>query len=134
MTNPSPNGGNGHGADGRFARGNPGGPGNPYAARVAAIRTLMLDSVTDDDLKQVVAKLVEMATGGDLAAIRELFDRTLGKSVAGVEASQLQQTLAVPVLGPAEREKLIQKIMRAARDAGDIDESGDDRGCDESAA
>ena len=52
--------------------------------RTAAIRGLLLDAVTDDDLRAVIAKLVEMAKGGDLAAIRELLDRMIGKPVAGV--------------------------------------------------
>jgi hypothetical protein len=36
---PSPNGFNGNAKDakGRFAKGNPGGPGNPLAARVGAL-------------------------------------------------------------------------------------------------
>jgi hypothetical protein len=40
---------------------------------------MLLEALTDDDLQAVVGKLVEMAKGGELAAIRELFDRTLGK-------------------------------------------------------
>ncbi len=38
MTTPSTNGSNGRDAGGRFASGNRGGPGNPYAKRTAAIR------------------------------------------------------------------------------------------------
>ena len=86
MTKPSPNGANGRESNGRFAPGNAGGPGNPHAARVAAIRSLLLDSVTDDDLRQVVAKLVEMAKSGDMAAIRELFDRLFGRPTTPIVA------------------------------------------------
>lgn len=83
---PSPNGSNGQRANGRFAKGNPGGPGNPYAKRTAAIRGLLLDAVTDDDLRAVIAKLVAMARGGDLAAIQALFDRLFGKAVTPIAA------------------------------------------------
>lgn len=82
MGTPSLNGSNGRSADGRFGRGNPGGPGNPYAKHTAQLRALLLESVTDDDLCAVIAKLVAMAKEGNLAAIRELLDRTLGRPLA----------------------------------------------------
>jgi 5-hydroxyisourate hydrolase-like protein (transthyretin family) len=44
----------------------------------------MLDAVTAEDIRAVVAKLIEQAKAGDLAAIREVLDRTLGKPLAGV--------------------------------------------------
>lgn len=81
---PSANGSNGRGTGGRFAAGNAGGPGNPHAARVAQLRATLLAAVTDDDIRAIVATLVAQAKGGDLAAIRELLDRLLGKPLAGV--------------------------------------------------
>jgi len=48
---PSPIGSNGRGSDGRFAKGNPGGPGNPFARQVAALRQNMLDAVTGEDIR-----------------------------------------------------------------------------------
>lgn len=43
---PTPNGSLGRDlTSGRFTTGNPGGPGNPYARRVAAMRTQLLDAV-----------------------------------------------------------------------------------------
>lgn len=83
---PSPNGSNGkRDASGRFAAGNPGGPGNPYARQVAQLRAVILDAVTEDDLKAIVAGLIERAKDGDLAAAQELFNRLLGKPPAGVD-------------------------------------------------
>ena len=90
MATPSPNGANGRGADGRFARGNCGGPGNPHAQRTARLRAMLLDSVSDDDFTTVVGKLVAMAKGGDLAAIRELLDRMMGKPKATIELEQAE--------------------------------------------
>ncbi|MBI4717157.1 MAG: hypothetical protein HY763_05075 [Planctomycetes bacterium] len=77
--NPSPNGDNGRDAAGRFAPGNAGGPGNPRARHSAALRRALLEAVSDDDIRLVVEKLVELAKAGDLAAIRELLDRTIGR-------------------------------------------------------
>ncbi len=66
-------------ASGKFARGNPGGPGNPNAQRTADLRALLMQTVTENDLRTVLNKLVRLAKGGDLAAIRELLDRVFGK-------------------------------------------------------
>ena len=76
---PSANGANGRDGQGRFALGNPGGPGNPLAKRVAHARATIHETVSDDDLRDVIRALVELAKGGDLAAIREVFDRLCGK-------------------------------------------------------
>ena len=79
MTNaPSPNGRDGQG---RFAPGWKGGPGNPHAAQVARLRVEMLNAVTPDDMRAIVSRLVQLAKGGDVRAIKELLDRTLGRPV-----------------------------------------------------
>ncbi len=83
-TLPSPNGSNGRGAGGRFTKGNPGGPGNPHARHVAAIRSVLMSAVSDDDLVQMVRALVKKAKGGDVLAAREVLDRMLGKAKVAV--------------------------------------------------
>ena len=81
-TSPSPNGANGRDRSGRFAAGNPGGPGNPQAKHVAALRGALLRSVKAVDVEAIIAKLVEAAKTGDTVAAREILDRTIGKPVA----------------------------------------------------
>lgn len=76
---PSINGPNGRDTNGRFATGNVGGPGNPHVRRVAALRAALLDAVTDDDVRKIVAALVKAAKAGDTVAAREVLDRTIGK-------------------------------------------------------
>ena len=71
---------NGRTARGRFAQGNPGGPGNPYARRTAALRSALLDAVTEADIRAVARALVKRAKAGEITAIRELLDRLLGKA------------------------------------------------------
>ena len=75
------NGSNGRGTNGRFAPGNPGGPGNPFVKRAAELRSVLHAAVTDDDLTAVMSKLVSLAKDGDIAAIKLLLDRTIGKPV-----------------------------------------------------
>jgi uncharacterized protein YjcR len=69
-------------ADGRFAKGNVGGPGNPNAAHVARLRKALFEAVTEDDLKAIIQKMVEKAKEGDIAAAKEVIERLLGKPVA----------------------------------------------------
>jgi len=82
MSKPSTNGANGaNGRDGRgrFAKGNAGGPGNPMAGKIAKLRAALIRSVGQKDLREVVAALLAKAKQGDVAAAKELFDRTLGR-------------------------------------------------------
>lgn len=76
---PIANGNNGRSPNGRFTSGNQGGPGNPYARRVADLRKKFLSCVTDDDLSDVVQSLVLRAKDGDLGATKLLLQYTLGR-------------------------------------------------------
>lgn len=76
---PSLNGPNGRDKRGRFAAGNPGGPGNPHIAKTAKLRAKLLEAVTPSDIEAIIKQLVTMARGGEISAIRELLDRVLGK-------------------------------------------------------
>ena len=70
---------NGRTPRGQFAKGNPGGPGNPYARRTAALRSALLDAVTEADIRAVARALVKRAKDGEVPAVRELLDRLLGR-------------------------------------------------------
>jgi len=79
---PSPNGDNGdRDAAGRFAKGNAGGPGNPFARATARLRAELVASVEPADIREVVGVLIGKAKAGDMAAVRELLDRAIGKPV-----------------------------------------------------
>lgn len=67
------------GPGGRFAKGNREGRGNPLAGRAAKIRAVLLQQLTPARAKEIAKALIEQASQGDMAAIRELFDRTIGR-------------------------------------------------------
>ncbi|MCH8269929.1 MAG: hypothetical protein IH985_01780 [Planctomycetes bacterium] len=93
MTNaPSPNGPFNRNPGGRFVYGNPGGPGNPHAAQVARLRAALLAAVSEQDMTAIIARLVQLAKDGDVRAIKELLDRTLGRPV---EADLLERLSAL---------------------------------------
>ena len=76
---PLPNGPIGRDGAGRFKIGWKGGPGNPYAKKTAALRKALLAGVGTKDMRAVVAALLNKAKDGDVPAVRELLERTLGK-------------------------------------------------------
>lgn len=71
-----------NGNKGRFPKGNPGGPGNPHARAVHRLRSALLKAITPDDVKKMVAVLIRKAKKGDVIAIKELLDRTVGRPSA----------------------------------------------------
>lgn len=71
---------NGRDPNGRFTSGNPGGPGNPHAGQVSKLRAAILAAVDEGDIEAIIAQLVCKAREGDLAAAREVLDRTIGKA------------------------------------------------------
>src|SRR5688572_822529 len=85
------NNADGRDGSGRFAPGNKGGPGNPFARKVGLLRSALLETVTEDDMKAVAVKLVEMARAGHLPAIKELLERTLGRPIEADFLERLEQ-------------------------------------------
>ena len=71
--------------EGKFAPGYKGGPGNPHIAKVAEIRKQMYEVLTPR-IPAIIAKLAEMAEDGNIYAIKEVLDRSLGKPQQTIEA------------------------------------------------
>src|SRR5262245_39891178 len=64
--------------DGKFARGNRGGPGNPFARRTAALRKLFLET-SEERWPKVIDALFEKAEAGCVEACKVVVQYTLGK-------------------------------------------------------
>src|SRR5438132_4508026 len=79
----------GHEANGRFARGNPGGPGNPYARRVAALRKVLLDRLTEQDLLAITEALLAKAKEGSVGAAKLLSAYGIGKPASAPDPDRL---------------------------------------------
>jgi hypothetical protein len=79
-TAPSTHGGDGRRPDGKFAQGNRLGRGNPLAGRAARIRAVLLRELTPTAARKIARELIRKAESGDLAAAREILDRTIGKA------------------------------------------------------
>src|SRR5437899_6431013 len=79
----------GHDAKGRFARGNPGGPGNPYARQVAQLRKVILNRLTEEDLLAVTEALLAKAKEGRVGAAKLLLAYALGKPASSPDPDRL---------------------------------------------
>jgi hypothetical protein len=84
---------------GRFGKGNPGGPGNPFAKKTAMLRAYLINYVTEEDLQEVAEKLLDLAKSGIIPAVKILFAYVLGKPRAVAEEDLfelLSDELATP--------------------------------------
>lgn len=71
----------GHDNKGRFTAGNKCSRGR----KVTELRRALLDAVTPEDIKEIVAAVVEKAKQGDMQAISLLLDRCIGKAMSAQE-------------------------------------------------
>jgi hypothetical protein len=99
-SSPSPNGEQtGRDPRGRFARGNAGGPGNPFAAEVGKRRARLMKAIKVKDIDQAVKVMREvMSRGKDsdrLAAAKLLLDRAIGPIVEADVIERLEHLEAV---------------------------------------
>jgi hypothetical protein len=104
----------GRDAQGRFAKGYRGGPGNPYARRVAALRTALLDMVSAADMRIIALRLRLQAQAGDLPSIKLLLLYALGKPAEQTDPDTLDvnewQTYQDGLVRPEEVTALMQRL------------------------
>jgi hypothetical protein len=81
----------GRGPDGKFVKGNKGGPGNPFARKIAAMRRAFFDAVTEEDLATIAQAMIEKAKAGDVAAARLVVQYTLGRPAEAVDPDRLDE-------------------------------------------
>lgn len=76
----------------RFQPGNTLGRGNSHTQRQHELRKLFVGLVTEDDVRNALNKLLEKVAEGDVVAIREFLDRTIGKAapIDGDESNQVR--------------------------------------------
>ncbi len=65
---------------GRFTKNNPGGPGNPYARKIAALRQSLIKHLGPRELYEIVRLLVGQAMCGNIESTKVLFQYVIGKA------------------------------------------------------
>jgi len=102
-------------ARGRFAPGNAGGPGNPHAKATARLRAALMRAITPSDVEAAISQLVAKAREGDLAAIKELLDRGVGRAQPAREPMVLDVGDVVDLEGAT---RAAGSILRAMAEGG----------------
>jgi hypothetical protein len=72
-----------------FAAGHAGGAVNPFARRVAGLRTAMVSAVSDEDMVAITARLVRDARDGNNTATKLLFQYVVGRPGPAVDPDRL---------------------------------------------
>ncbi len=105
---PSPAASNGRDSQGRFTPNNTFGKGNPHAKRVQEVRSALMSAVTDEDVKAIVAKMVERAKNGDVAAAKEVLDRLVGRPASPVVIGEPEDAGAYDASHPSASIQALQ--------------------------
>lgn len=77
--------------------GRPKGSLNPETIRKMKARAI-LQKMIEDEIAPLAKVLVEKGKGGDVVAIKELFDRAFGKPVQAVNGGEDDQGEVIPLL------------------------------------
>ena len=80
-TGAKPQAGDGRDARGRFAPGNPGGPGRRFAHMSDAFRKILLGSLTPGEVRRIAQVLMDNAREGDVDAAKLILQICLGEPV-----------------------------------------------------
>src|SRR5881227_1150335 len=79
----------GHEPNGQFARGNKGGPGNPFARQVAKLRKVIINRLTEEDLLAITEALLAKAKEGSVGAAKLLLAYGIGKPASAPDPDRL---------------------------------------------
>jgi hypothetical protein len=77
--------------EGRYRKGNKGGPGNPFARQVALLRKAALEAVSEEDIRGIMHALKEKALAGDIAAAKLVLAYGAGKPTPSPDPDTLDQ-------------------------------------------
>jgi hypothetical protein len=76
-------------ANGRFAPGNPGGPGNPFGRQVVGLKKVVLTKITEERMGEMVEVMFARAIAGDMTAARILMQYSLGKPAEAIDPDRV---------------------------------------------
>ena len=77
------------GENGRFLKGNAGGPGSPYVKQVAALKASLYEALTPADINAIMQRMLAEAVAGNVPAARLVLEYSVGKPLPGSTASAL---------------------------------------------
>lgn len=119
MDEVSPAGPTGRDSRGRFAHGNPGGPGGSRS-RANELRQAAINAITPEHIEALVRKATRMGLEGNLVAMRLVFERTSGKPIeVKAELEPIPITLpklTSPTLCARATDQVLDAVCRGVMD------------------
>src|SRR5438105_9372377 len=106
---------NGHDAKGRWAKGNKGGPGNPFARQVAKLRQVILNRLTEEDLLAITEALLAKAKEGSVGAAKLLLAYGIGKPASAPDPDRLD---GAELKHFKEQVEVVNDVHELAREVG----------------
>jgi hypothetical protein len=101
------------GPKGTFRNGNRGGPGNPYARRVAKLRQAVMEECGEEDLREITREMINLAKRGDKVAAKLIYQYTLGKPDKQVDPDRVDADELDVLKGVAVPAALLQALLEA---------------------
>jgi hypothetical protein len=92
--------------NGQFGTGNTFGKGNPHAAKVAQLRSALIEHITPEDLKEIVTALLTQAKAGDIASCKLLLPYLVGPAPTVCEPD------AIELQGLERKAKIAEQIRQ----------------------
>lgn len=93
-------------ANGRFAKGNKAGQGNPFFAQIAKLRAELFRAVGTGDLRDILSAMTEKAKAGDVRAATLVLSYLLGRPVQHIDLTA-QTTSLTPEQMRARLDELL---------------------------
>src|SRR5262249_59893105 len=105
----------GHDAKGRWAKGNPGGPRNPFARQVAKLRKVIIHRLTEEDLLAIPEALLAKAKEGSVGAAKLLLAYGIGKPASAPDPDRLD---GQELKHCKEQVEVVNDVHELAREVG----------------
>ena len=109
----SKSGPKGRDTDGKYTKGNSGGPGNPHARACARMLQAFRDNITEEEMLQICRMLYVKAVGGDISAAKIILSYKIGKPLPAPHPDSIDRDEWDHYQNDAIHEKEMKRVMTA---------------------
>ena len=103
----------GRDTDGKYTKGNAGGPGNPHARACARMLQAFRDNITEEEMLQICRMLYVKAVGGDISAAKIILSYKIGKPLPAPHPDSIDRDEWDHYQNDAIHEKEMKRVMTA---------------------
>jgi hypothetical protein len=99
--------------EGKFAKGNSGGPGNPHARACAKMLEVFRNAISEDEMLQICRMLFLKAVGGDIGAAKIILSYKIGKPLPAPHPDSIDRDEWNHYQNDAIREQEVKLVMNS---------------------